>query len=329
MKTQVATFKFWILAIVVPLSLLGVTKFVATKAQDPGNEKPEWKVKRVGPKSMRNRGRTPDHLDSERIIEDQIPTGVPIAIEIRNLKTDSLLRDIEIKVTNASNKPVYYLSVAIVLPDNLSEAGYPLGFPLIFGRPDLLKFETPLNPDDQPLSPGESALLKIEEKYLRAFENRKAKPATAQEEVKRAYLMFRGLNYGDGTGFSGDGLPVPYVRKDRSANDCLPKEVPSHGISSALSLTNFEGVTFLKAKFFTGASPPQSNLCCPASPPAFRLSARHQLRHQHRHPPQHHLHQCARLDRRITRMRACAARILQIPSTVAFPCRSVVVPMST
>lgn len=180
-----------------------------TGPQDSGNDKPEWKVKRTGPKSMRNSGKTPDQLDSERIIEDQIPIGLPLTIEIRNLKTDSLLREIEVKVTNASNKPVYYVSVDIVLPYNLSEAGYPLGFPLIYGRPELIKFDSPLEPNDQPLSAGESAILKIEEKYLLAFDNRKAKPATAQEEVKLAYLMFRGLNFGDGTGFSGDGFPVP------------------------------------------------------------------------------------------------------------------------
>ena len=54
MKTHVFTVKVWILAMAIPLSLLGVTKFIATKAQDSASEKSEWKVKRVGPKSMRN-----------------------------------------------------------------------------------------------------------------------------------------------------------------------------------------------------------------------------------------------------------------------------------
>lgn len=209
MKTHVATVKVWILAIAIPLILLGVTKFVSTNAQDSNREGNAWKVKRVGPRSMRNNGKKSEYLDSERVIEDQIPPRVPIVVEVRNLKTNSLLRDIEVKVTNASDKRIYYLALAIVLPDNLSEAGYPLGFPFTFGRPDLIKFETPLEPNDQPLSKGESTILKIEEKYLLAFDNRKAKPATAQEEVRKAYLMFRGLNYGDGTGYSEDGFPVP------------------------------------------------------------------------------------------------------------------------
>jgi hypothetical protein len=216
--------KVGLLAIAIPLSLLGGAKFVSSMAQEALKEKPNWKVKRVGPRSMINKGKRPNYLDSDRIIEDQIPPRVPIEVEIRNLKTDSLLRDIEIKVTNTGNKPIYYLELGIVLPDNLSEAGYPIGFPLRYGRPELIKFENPLEPNDAPLLPGESCSLKVPENNLVAFERLAAKGKITQAEVKKVYLMFRHLNFGDKTGFSGDGSPVPYIRKERSANGCYERK---------------------------------------------------------------------------------------------------------
>ena len=200
-----------------------VTKLALSKAQDAAQEKSDWKVKRVGPRRMSNKVKVPDLPNSDRIIEDQLPPQVPIEIEIKNLKTDSILRDIEIKVTNIAKKPIYFLALAIVLPDNLSPDGYPIAFPLRFGRPELTKFETPLDPADKPLLPGESSVLKIPENNLMGFERLVGKGRVAQSEVKKLYVMFRHLNFGDKTGFSGDGLPVPYIRKTRFAEARQPQ----------------------------------------------------------------------------------------------------------
>src|SRR6266542_2685327 len=194
MKTHFTSMKVGSLAIAICLSLLGLAKFVSSMAQEAPKEKTNWKVKRVGPRSMINRGKSPDYLDSDRIIEDQIPPRVPIDIEIKNLKTDSLLRDIEIKVTNTANKPIYYLELGIVLPENLSPDGYPIGFPLRYGRLELIKLETPLA-DDVPLLPGANCTLKIPERNLKGFEGLVAKGRIAQAEVKKVYLTFRGLTF--------------------------------------------------------------------------------------------------------------------------------------
>lgn len=191
--------------IAIPFGLLCITRFVSTKAQEKSN----WKVKRVGPRRLGSKAKDPEFLDSDRIIEDQIPQGLPIEIEISNLKTDSLLRDIEITVTNAAKKPIYFLELGIVLPNNLSPDGYPTGFPLRYGRPELIKFENPLEPNDTPILPGERFVLKIPENNLVAFERLIAKGKIIQGEVKRVYLMFRQLNFGDKTGFSGDGSRYP------------------------------------------------------------------------------------------------------------------------
>jgi hypothetical protein len=241
-------------------------------AQEVPQEKRNWKVKKIGPKRMGNKAKEPDStIDPDGIIEDLIPPSVPIAVEIKNLKTNSLLRDMEIKVTNTANKPIYFLELGIVLPDNLSPNGYPIGFPLRYGRPELIKLENALG-DDLPLLPGASFILRIPERNLEGFEKLVAKGKITQAEVKKVYLMFRGLTFGDKTGFSSDGSPVPNIRKDRSANDCYGRKdleaTRSSNSFNTLSSNAFGELTFLRAKFSAGKSPPQSNLCCSVSPPA-------------------------------------------------------------
>jgi hypothetical protein len=235
MKVRFTSVTLLAFFIAIPAGLLCVTTFVSTMAQEASREKSDWKVRRVGPKRMGIKAREPDSLDSDRIIEDQLPPRVPIEVEIRNLKTDSLLRDIEIKVTNRAEKPIYFLELGIVLPDNLSPDGYPIGFPLRYGRSELIKFENPLEANDIPLLPGESLVFKIPENNLEGFERLVAKGKIIQGEVKKVYLMFRHLNFGDKTGFStSGGLPVPNIPKERSTNDSYQRDLDTFGSSKSL-----------------------------------------------------------------------------------------------
>jgi hypothetical protein len=219
MRIRFTSITLWVFFIAIPVGLLCVTKFVSSMAQETPQEKSNWKVKKVGPRRMGIKAKEPDSPDSDRIIEDQIPPRVPIKVEIRNLKTDSLLRDIEIIVTNTAKKTIYFLELGIVLPVNLSPDGFPIGFPLRYGRLALIKLESPLA-DDVPLVPGASCTLKIPERNIKGFEGLVAKGRIAQAEVKKVYLTFRGLTFGDNTGFSSDGSPVPRLRSQRSGNDC-------------------------------------------------------------------------------------------------------------
>jgi hypothetical protein len=222
MKTYFSLVKVWILVLGVCLGLVCVTKSVSTMAQEPSQEREGstiWKVEKVGPKSMRIKAKGPEEVESDRIIEDQMPPGVPLDVEIKNLNTNSLLRDVEIKVTNTAKKPIYFLELGIVLPENLSPAGYPIGFPLRYGRDDLIKFASPLEPGDVPLLPEASLILKIPGRYLAGFERLVTEGQITPGQVKRVYLMFRHLNFGDQTGFSSDGSPVPNIHRERSAYD--------------------------------------------------------------------------------------------------------------
>jgi hypothetical protein len=208
--------KVLVLAAAMLLALFAVTRVALSVAQD-SQEPSQWRVKKVGPKRMDIKAKEPQSWDSQRIVEDQIPPRLPIRVELNNLTTESLLRDVEVKVTNEAKKPIYFLELRIVLPDVLSPAGGTLGFPLRYGRAELIKFDTSLQPGDVPLQPGETFVLKVAKKNLDPFDRRAAKGlGVSQRELRRAYLMFRQINFGDKTGFAGDGSPIPYTRKESS-----------------------------------------------------------------------------------------------------------------
>jgi hypothetical protein len=150
--------------------------------------------------------------DPDWTIQDQLPTNLPLAIEVMNLNTASLLRDIVVKVTNKADKPIYFLQLQIVLPDNLSQYGDPLAFPLPYGRPELIRVESPIEPSDKPVHSGESVLVRIPEPYLKGFEGLVARGITPAE-IRKVYLMFGRLNFGNQSGFSSDGSPEPPIRR--------------------------------------------------------------------------------------------------------------------
>lgn len=209
--------KVLVLALAILLGLFAVTKVALSGAQD-SQEPTEWRVKKVGPKRVRAKAKEPDYPVSERILEDQIPLHLPIKVELKNLKTNSLLRDIEIKVTNEAKKPIFFLELGLRLPYVLSPDGYPINFPLRYGRTELIDFDEPLQPNDVPLQPGESFTFKVAEENLGPFERLAAKGKLSRTEVRIIYLVFHQINFGDKTGFgTTGGSPVPSISKERTS----------------------------------------------------------------------------------------------------------------
>lgn len=238
------------------VSSVARTSFQQEKALD------RWKVKktfvrRLGVKPKDSIGPT------ERIIEDQIPPHLPIKIEFENLDTEPLLSNLEIKVTNTSKKPIYYLRLGIILPDVLSSTGDQIAFSLRYGR--IIDFEEAVRPEDVPILPGESYVFKTPEPYLS-----KLKPR--HSEIRRVFLFFQMINFGDKTGFWGtDGSPIPNVRKTSGA--CLDgnRGDPETSLtivqvsysSDTLSQHSFGLLPFIKTSGSVPGRLPQSNLCCP------------------------------------------------------------------
>lgn len=150
-----------------------------------------------------------------REMEDRVPTHLPIKIKIKNLQNEHWMRDLEIEVTNKSTKPIYYLKFTVLMPDIMID-GVVAGNPIRYGRPALLDFSNPILPEDVPIKPGETTVLKYPEGDWRGWEAYVAKHNLPKSEPKKVKILFQALNFGDGTGFKYlDGTPIP-IRRNNS-----------------------------------------------------------------------------------------------------------------
>lgn len=273
------------LAFLLAIGLLSSLGMVLSRAQTNGQQSPAlppWQVRNVGPRNLSVESKKPAlPASAERVIENQLPRHLPIKVELKNLDKEPLLRNLEVKVTNTSNKPIYFLRLAIALPDVLSPDDSPIGFPLRYGRAELVHFGEPLRPEDTPIQPGESYVFKIPESDMEAFESGAASANLAHSEIRRVYLFFGQINFGDGTGFGGTGGKPKNIRKGQTSNGSCGAGRSER--QASIDFTNIQPThptdTFLQ-HFFRPASfvkvsepvvkpPIQSNLCCPGTQCSF------------------------------------------------------------
>jgi hypothetical protein len=168
-------------------------------------------------------------VKQEREIEDKIPKRLPIRVKIKkpeklkDLKNEDWLDDVEIEVTNTGTKPIYFLSIALSLPDVFADDGRSYGYKLRYGRVALADFGEPVRPDDVPLQPGESITLMPPANHMHGWKGLRADKEISNP--KKLVFDFQEINFGDGTGFLGsDGGAIP-ARKERSSNaPCREKD---------------------------------------------------------------------------------------------------------
>ena len=147
----------------------------------------------------------------ERELEDKIPKHLPIKVEIKNLGKENWVREMEVEVTNTSDKPIYYLRFSLTMPEVRTETGSVVGVGVSYGRLELGVFEGRPTPEDVPIKPGETQILKVPKNQMRGWES--ARDRYKWPTPKKLRIKFRSLHYGDGTGFtSTPGLPVPDPR---------------------------------------------------------------------------------------------------------------------
>lgn len=144
----------------------------------------------------------------ERELEDRIPKHLPIKVKIRtekekafkNLENSAWLRDLEIEIRNTGNKPIYFLLVALHLPESPIGESHEV-ISLGYGRSALSKFEEKILPDDVPIRPNETYILRVPEKLAVAWQRHRNE--TGSPRITKLWLSFHLLNFGDGTGFHG------------------------------------------------------------------------------------------------------------------------------
>jgi hypothetical protein len=200
----------------------------------------------------------------ERKFINTVPAHVPIKVKLKNEQSfkkkenKNWARELEIEVKNTGSKPIYYIYVIIELPDVVFGDGIPLGFRVKYGRPELAFLETPLEPADVPILPGESVTLKLHKGQVQGYEERRDKDK--REDAKKVEFHMQIINFGDGTGFrSTQGNPDKAVKKSSATprqkakpGGCPPAASARSADSSGLllkALYSLTPATFSRVNF--------------------------------------------------------------------------------
>jgi hypothetical protein len=165
---------------------------------------------------------------TKRSFENKIPPQVPLKVKIKKEKEEKALdvnnknwfRDIEIEVTNTSDKPIYFLSLNVEMPDVPLESGALAVFPLRYGRADFYDQATKPLPDDVPIQPKATYTFVIDEKNRAGYEEWRARD-NRNDPLKLA-ISINHLSFGDGTGFTSmSAVPFPVKNNPEELGHCL------------------------------------------------------------------------------------------------------------
>jgi len=151
--------------------------------------------------------------EGTRAVVNALPPRLPLKVVVKNQelvadsKNERWLRDLEVEVTNTGSRPIYYVSLLLLLPGAKMGGLQPV-YKLKFGNPALGSFTAIARPEDVPLAPGASAVIKVSEDEALTWEKWKAKGAAT--DPQKLVLVLHQLNFGDGTGLVGrDARQMP------------------------------------------------------------------------------------------------------------------------
>lgn len=149
----------------------------------------------------------------ERRLYNGVPTKLPLKFDVKNVTSERWVHELEIEVTNSSDKPIYYLDMVLFLVGAKALVGnLDISFWIHYGRVELKDFSEPLLPGDIPIKPGQKHIFKIPESNAKTWDYLRTKEGRA--EPRHLKLLFQQINYGDGTGFTNTaGEPVNKYRK--------------------------------------------------------------------------------------------------------------------
>ena len=155
---------------------------------------------------------------TKRSFENKIPSHVPLQIKIKKEKEEKALdinnknwfRDIEIEVTNTSDKPIYFLALNLELADLAPDRPNALRtFFLGYGRGEFYEQTTRPIPEDIPIEPKATYTFVINDAQRDGFE--KWRSQNNGRDAFKLQMSINHLSYGDGTGFTTLGaLPFPF-----------------------------------------------------------------------------------------------------------------------
>lgn len=139
-------------------------------------------------------------------IFNKVPARVPLKIEFENTNATDLLQAVRIKVTNNSNKPIYFVFLDIISLDVLSPRGVKYSFPIKYGRQELVKPSALPEESDIPILPGESQILILDGELLEGWTRLRGKLGLPLPLLFD--LRLQHISHGDGSGYFGStGAP--------------------------------------------------------------------------------------------------------------------------
>jgi hypothetical protein len=179
------------------LVLVSITSAQVYAAQNEGNEQ------EVVPRTL-----------------EVLDVGYKLPIEIvsvRNLrKRKHWVRDLELEIKNVSAKPIYEVYLNFFLPDDKFEGGASYGMYLEYGRFALIHPSQHSSVDDKPIAPGETVILRADERLSRGYDYHLATRNVPEQASYNVRMMVLAINFGDGTGFINGGVPYPRDRNMES-----------------------------------------------------------------------------------------------------------------
>ena len=141
-----------------------------------------------------------------------LDVGYKLPIEIvavRNFQSKRWVEDLELEIKNISNKPMYEVYITLFLPDDKDEDGSLYAMSLEYGRIDLIHPRHRPTPDDKPIAPGQTVLLKFDERLSKGYEHHLMTKSVPEEAGYKVRMIIQTINFGDGTGFINGGAPYP------------------------------------------------------------------------------------------------------------------------
>lgn len=139
-------------------------------------------------------------------IENKVPQKAPLKIEFKNQDSLDWVHNLEVKVTNTGEKPIYCLFLILTIKDLTAEDGAPWGFSLFFGDDDFYSNTRVANQNDLSVLPHETYVFKVGASAANAWKNNVDKGLFPSKV--NASLDLGWLSFGDFTGYNKRGILV-------------------------------------------------------------------------------------------------------------------------
>ena len=195
----------------------------------------------------------------------------PVEIaEVRNLKSENWLQNLEIEIENKSSKPIYFLHIVLSFPDvplrPIEGALRNQVITLEYGNPRLMKRNEFTTSEDVPINPNEKFTFKIPESKWKGFEAVLAESNIQKSSIKTINIRIYKLSYGDGTGWKLGGVPFSKSKVPRdnlSQKDRPPIELAKSASFQSLTNKRIALLNIKRANYKSNSINPVFDSCGP------------------------------------------------------------------